>query len=192
MYLRGVTTTAFLRGETTVANQLRKKAPPTWRHHETSHKLNFDKRPDFKYQHKPGRRQDRFTPLIKTPKEILEMETVKFKAPTPMSAPAEIQNKNEFCEFHEDKGHNMDECIHLKRQRSQDISFPHLESNGGQENPMTIEAEVEGHLIHRMYVDGGFASEVLYEHCFNRLRPEVKSQMTPATTPLLGFSEEIS
>ncbi|GKG62091.1 hypothetical protein Tco_0631995, partial [Tanacetum coccineum] len=43
-----------------------------------------------------------------------------------------------------------------------------------------------------MYVDGGSASEVLYEHCFNKLRPKVKSQMTPDTALLLEFSEEIS
>ncbi|GJU70303.1 reverse transcriptase domain-containing protein [Tanacetum coccineum] len=62
----------------------------------------------------------------------------------------------------------------------------------GQERPMVIEAEVGGHLIHCMYVDGGSAFEVLYEHCFNRLRPEIKRQMTPSTTPLLRFSGEIS
>ncbi|GKF00071.1 hypothetical protein Tco_0023421 [Tanacetum coccineum] len=43
-----------------------------------------------------------------------------------------------------------------------------------------------------MYVDGGSVSEVLYEHCFNRLYSEVKSRMIPATTLLLGFSGEIS
>ncbi|GKB31130.1 hypothetical protein Tco_0870531 [Tanacetum coccineum] len=42
-----------------------------------------------------------------------------------------------------------------------------------------------------MYVDGGSSSEILYEHGFNRLRPEVKSQMVPATVPLVGFSGEI-
>nr|GEV45842.1 reverse transcriptase domain-containing protein [Tanacetum cinerariifolium] len=42
-----------------------------------------------------------------------------------------------------------------------------------------------------MYVDGGSASEVLYEHCFNRLCPEVKRRITPTMTPLLGFSKEI-
>ncbi|GJS06255.1 reverse transcriptase domain-containing protein [Tanacetum coccineum] len=42
-----------------------------------------------------------------------------------------------------------------------------------------------------MYVDGGSASEILYEHCFNRLRPEIKRQLIPATTPLIGFSGEI-
>ncbi|GKB65991.1 reverse transcriptase domain-containing protein [Tanacetum coccineum] len=56
---------------------------------------------------------------------------------------------------------------------------------------MIIEAEIGGHCIHRMYVDGGSASEILYEHCFNRLRPEIKNQLVPATTPLIGFSGEI-
>ncbi|GKC43291.1 hypothetical protein Tco_1061013, partial [Tanacetum coccineum] len=59
------------------------------------------------------------SPLTKTPKEILAMETVKFKAPPPMIGPVENQNKNKFCEFHRDKGHNTDECIHLRRQGEQ-------------------------------------------------------------------------
>nr|GFC70146.1 reverse transcriptase domain-containing protein [Tanacetum cinerariifolium] len=47
-----------------------------------------------------------------------------------------------------------------------------------------------GHMIHRMYADGSSSMEILYEHCFNRLRPEIKSQMVPATTSLNGFSGE--
>ncbi|GKB23796.1 hypothetical protein Tco_0863197 [Tanacetum coccineum] len=108
-------TTAFLQGEVVVANQSRKKASLAWRHHETNHKTNFNKRPNFKNRHKSGRKQDRFTPLTKTPKEILTMETVKFKAPPPMSGLIESQNKNKFCEFHGEKGHIMDECIHLQK-----------------------------------------------------------------------------
>ncbi|GKA36297.1 reverse transcriptase domain-containing protein [Tanacetum coccineum] len=248
-------TTAFLRGEVAVANHSRKKAPLTWRHHEVSHKTNFDKRADFKSRHKPGRRQDRFTPLFKTPKEILAMEMVKFKAPPPMFGPAVNRNKNKFCEFYRDKGHITDECIYLRKQieeavksgqqshlikelkqggnkgehaktakkkdtsgkekataifmvrpwqritrqkvtqsfsANQEISFPPLTSSDEQESPIVIEAEVKGHLIHRMYVDGGSASEVLYEHCFNRLHQEVKRRMTLATTPVLGFNKEIS
>ncbi|GJU58203.1 reverse transcriptase domain-containing protein [Tanacetum coccineum] len=42
-----------------------------------------------------------------------------------------------------------------------------------------------------MYVDGGSSSEILYEHCFNRFRSEVRSQMVPATTPLVGFIGKI-
>ncbi|GJY01717.1 reverse transcriptase domain-containing protein [Tanacetum coccineum] len=248
-------TTAFLRGEVAAANQSKKKVPPAWKHHETSHIPNFDKRLDFKSQHKSSRRQDRFTPLTKTPKEILAMEIVKFKAPPPMTGPVENRNKNKFCEFHGDKGHSTNECIHLRKQieeavksgqlshfvkeikqggkrgeqaktakkgeapnkekataifmvqpwqritrqkttqsffADQEISFSPLRNNGGQETPIVVEAEVEGHLIHRMYVDGGSASEVLYEHCFNKLHRKIKNQMIPATTPLLGFSDEIS
>nr|GEV54510.1 reverse transcriptase domain-containing protein [Tanacetum cinerariifolium] len=63
-----------------------------------------------------NRRQDRFTPLTKTPKEILAMDTVMFKALPPMTGPVENRNKNKFYEFHSDKGHSTDECIHLRRQ----------------------------------------------------------------------------
>ncbi|GJZ21874.1 reverse transcriptase domain-containing protein [Tanacetum coccineum] len=71
------------------------------------------------------------------------------------------------------------------------ISFPPLGEEDGTEGPMIIEAEMGGHCVHRMYVDGGSSSEILYEHCFNRFRPEVRNQMIPATTPLVGFSGEI-
>ncbi|GJS97696.1 hypothetical protein Tco_0804664 [Tanacetum coccineum] len=72
------------------------------------------------------------------------------------------------------------------------ILFPPLENDGGEDHPMVIQSEIGGHLVHRMYMEGGSAFEVLYEHCFNRLRPKIKSQMIPATTLLLGFNREIS
>ncbi|GJX08528.1 reverse transcriptase domain-containing protein [Tanacetum coccineum] len=65
------------------------------------------------------------------------------------------------------------------------ISFPPLGEEDGTEGPMVIEAEVGGHLVHRMYLDGGTSSEILYEHCFNQLRQEIKNQMVPATTYLV-------
>ncbi|GJW81220.1 hypothetical protein Tco_0145195 [Tanacetum coccineum] len=61
----------------------------------------------------------------------------------------------------------------------------------GDEGPMIIEVEIEGHFIHRIYVDGGLASEILYEHCFNKLLPEIKNQMVLATIPPIGFNGEI-
>ncbi|GJW70885.1 hypothetical protein Tco_0127802 [Tanacetum coccineum] len=42
---------------------------------------------------------------------------------------------------------------------SQEISFPPIANNDRQENPIVIEAVVEGHLIRRMYAAGGSASE---------------------------------
>ncbi|GKC87554.1 hypothetical protein Tco_1148203 [Tanacetum coccineum] len=72
-----------------------------------------------------------------------------------------------------------------------EIFFPPLNKDEGTEGPMIIEVEIGGHCIHRMYVDGGSASEILYEHYFSRLRPEIKNQLVPTTTPLIGFSGEI-
>nr|GEU59800.1 hypothetical protein [Tanacetum cinerariifolium] len=71
-----------------------------------------------------------------------------------------------------------------------EILFPPLDEEERAEGPLIIKAEIGGHCIHRMYVDGGPASEIMYEHCFNQLRPE-KNQLVPATTSLIGFSGEI-
>ncbi|GJY27236.1 reverse transcriptase domain-containing protein [Tanacetum coccineum] len=72
-----------------------------------------------------------------------------------------------------------------------EISFPPLGNDEGAEGPLIIEAEVGGHQVHRMCIDGGSSFEILYEHCFNRLRPEIRNQMVPATTSLVGFDGEI-
>ncbi|GJX81536.1 reverse transcriptase domain-containing protein [Tanacetum coccineum] len=132
--------------------------------------------------------------------KILALDKGKFKSPLLMTTPVEKRNNNKFCEFHREVGHNTDECMHLKRKieeliKNGKLSHVIKEHKQGDEDetegPMIIEAEIGGHFIHRIYVDGGSASDILYEHCFNRLRPEVKNQMIPATAPLIGFSREI-
>nr|GEU71608.1 reverse transcriptase domain-containing protein [Tanacetum cinerariifolium] len=73
-------------------------------------------------------------------------------------------------------------------ERVREITFPSLATSIGTEGPLVIEAEISGHMIHRMYVDRGSSMEVLYEHCFNQLRPKVKNQMIPTITSLTSFS----
>ncbi|GJY71606.1 reverse transcriptase domain-containing protein [Tanacetum coccineum] len=162
-------TTSFLRGEVAASNHERKKSFPPWKQQEG-----------------------------------------KFKAPPSMTTPVDKQNHAKFFEFHGEVGHNTDEYMHQKKQIKEmlkagklskritqsfspnpEILFPPLGEDEGTEGPMIIEAEIGGHCIHRMYVDGGSASEILYEHCFNRLRPEIKNLLAPATTPLIRFSGEI-
>ncbi|GJR98666.1 reverse transcriptase domain-containing protein [Tanacetum coccineum] len=70
------------------------------------------------------------------------------------------------------------------------MSFPPLREEDGTEGPMIIEVDMGGHFVHRVYIDGGASSEVLYEHCFIKLRKEIRDQMVPATTHLIGFSGE--
>ncbi|GJY30022.1 reverse transcriptase domain-containing protein [Tanacetum coccineum] len=69
--------------------------------------------------------------------------------------------------------------------------FPPLGEDEGTEGPIIIEAKIGGHRIHRMYVDDRSASKILYEHCFSQLRLEIRKQLIPATTRLIGFSGEI-
>ncbi|GJR02199.1 reverse transcriptase domain-containing protein [Tanacetum coccineum] len=245
-------TISFLRGEGAASNHERKKSFPPWKKQEGNQKQNFRKG-SFRNQQRPEKKHDRFTLLTKTPKEIFALEKEKFKAPPPMATPVEKRNHAKFCEFHGEVGHNIDECMHLKKQIEEmlkagklshiikelkqssgkeqpkvakkgetfgkdkaltllmvqpwervarqritqsfssnlEIPFPPLGEDKGAESPMIIEAEIEGHCIHRMYVDGGSTSEILYEHCFSRLRLEIKNQLAPATTPLVGFSSEI-
>nr|GEY50562.1 reverse transcriptase domain-containing protein [Tanacetum cinerariifolium] len=71
------------------------------------------------------------------------------------------------------------------------ISFPTLGEEDGTKGPMIIEAEIGGHCVHRIYVDKGSSSEILYEHCFSKFRSEIKNQLIPANTLLVGFNGEI-
>nr|GFA85617.1 reverse transcriptase domain-containing protein [Tanacetum cinerariifolium] len=241
-----IATTAFIRGEAAAANK--KKGHMSWKPQDQS-KKHTDKRPDFRGHSRDDRGANRFTPLTRTPKEILAAETNKFQPPPHMVTPVEKRNGNKFCDFHNDKGHSIDECMQLKKQieelvragklshlikeikqgreqpktrkketsakdkpttiymvrswqrtvkqkitqsfeQGKEITFPPLVNSNGTEGPLVIEAEVGGHTIHRMYIDRGSSMEILYEHCFNRLHPDIKKQMVPATTSLTGFSGE--
>nr|GFB83220.1 reverse transcriptase domain-containing protein [Tanacetum cinerariifolium] len=233
------------------SNRERKKSFPSWKQ-ETRQKQNF-KRGNFRDEQRLERKQDRFTLLTKTPREILALDKGKFKPPPPMTTLVEKKNASKFCEFYWKVGHTTDECMHLKRQieemlkagklshlikelkknNGKDqaktakkgetsrkdkplailmvqpwqkisrqritqtfspesvISFPTLWEEDGTEGLMIIEAEMGGHCVHRIYVDGGSSSEILYEHCFSKFRLEIKNQLIPTNTPLVGFSGKI-
>nr|GFA33056.1 reverse transcriptase domain-containing protein [Tanacetum cinerariifolium] len=185
-----ITTTAFIRGEAVATSK--KKGHASWKPQDQSKRHSSDKRPDFRGHPKGEKGSNRFTPFTRTPKEILATEASKFQPPPPMVTPVEKRSSNKFCDFHNDNGHSTDECMQLKKQIEEvrEIAFPQLTASNGTEGPLVIEAEMGGHVIHRMYIDGGSSMEILYEYCFNRRRPEIKSQMVPATTSLTGFSGE--
>nr|GEU32899.1 reverse transcriptase domain-containing protein [Tanacetum cinerariifolium] len=64
--------------------------------------------------------------------------------PSPMTTPVEKRNAGKFCEFHGEVGHATDDW-----------------EEDGTEGPMIIEAEMSGHFVHRMSVDGGSFSKIL-------------------------------
>ncbi|GKA16634.1 reverse transcriptase domain-containing protein [Tanacetum coccineum] len=49
------------------------------------------------------------------------------------------------------------------------ISFPSIMTDDASDEPLIIEAEVEGYLVRRVYVDEGSSAEVMFEHCFENL-----------------------
>nr|GEU63337.1 reverse transcriptase domain-containing protein [Tanacetum cinerariifolium] len=58
------------------------------------------------------------------------------------------------------------------------------------DEPLIIEAEVEGYLVRRVFIDQGAAVQVMFEHCFNILPPSVKERLTSTQTELVGFFRE--
>ncbi|GKD07797.1 hypothetical protein Tco_1187482 [Tanacetum coccineum] len=62
-----------------------------------------------------GRGNDKYTPLIMTPKEILATEGSNFPKPPPMRTPEEQRVGNGYCEYHRQKGHTTNECVQLRQ-----------------------------------------------------------------------------
>ncbi|GKB99641.1 reverse transcriptase domain-containing protein [Tanacetum coccineum] len=81
-------TTTFLKEEVAASNRERKKSFPSWKQQEAGQKQNF-KKGGFRNQQRSERKQDMFTLLTKTPKEILALDKGKFKPLSPMTTTVE-------------------------------------------------------------------------------------------------------
>ncbi|GKD69618.1 hypothetical protein Tco_1323708, partial [Tanacetum coccineum] len=71
---------------------------------------------------------------------------------------------------------------------SNEISFPSISGFQLVDSPIILEALIEGFQVHRIYVDGGSSSEVMYENCFRNLRAEIKAKLKESRTPLVSHS----
>nr|GEX62645.1 reverse transcriptase domain-containing protein [Tanacetum cinerariifolium] len=203
-----IATTAFIRGEAVAASK--KKGHVSWKPQDQS-KRHTDKRPDFCGHSRDERGANRFTPLTRTPKEILAAEANKFQPSPPMVTPIEelvragklshlikeIKQGREQPKTGRKEAAAKDKptTIYMVRswqrtvkqkvtqsfKQGKEIAFSPLTTSSGTEGPLVREAEIGGHVIHRMYINGGSSMEILYEHCFNRLRPEIKMTIGDAT-----------
>ncbi|GJX70640.1 reverse transcriptase domain-containing protein [Tanacetum coccineum] len=83
--------------------------------------------------------------------------------------------------------------FHKKREEdwmNAPITFPPILSDDVLDEPLIIEAEVEGYLVRRVFVDHDAAVQVMFEHCFCNLTPTVQARLTQTHTELVGFSGE--
>nr|GEY27407.1 reverse transcriptase domain-containing protein [Tanacetum cinerariifolium] len=111
---------------------------------------------------------------------------------------APMVNIQEFCEEHyedilpiimEKVRHDRRKDVHTRldfgegpRERVREDSYSNTRARALEPGRVKVQD--------RLKYDGGSSMEILYEHCFNRIRPEIKSQMVPAITSLTGFSGE--
>ncbi|GKB13688.1 reverse transcriptase domain-containing protein [Tanacetum coccineum] len=72
------------------------------------------------------------------------------------------------------------------------ITFPSISSEDIFDEPLIVEAEVEGYLVKRVYVDEWSSVEVVFDHCFKNLDSRIKAKLKETQTDLVGFAGEIS
>nr|GEY04417.1 reverse transcriptase domain-containing protein [Tanacetum cinerariifolium] len=70
------------------------------------------------------------------------------------------------------------------------ITFPLIPADDLLDEPLIIEAEVEGYLVRRVFVDHGIAVQVMFKHFFDNLPLSFRARLTQTQTKLVGFSGE--
>ncbi|GJT53181.1 hypothetical protein Tco_0988235 [Tanacetum coccineum] len=68
------------------------------------------------------------------------------------------------------------------------IVFPPLSMEDASDDPLIIEAVMEGYLVRRVYVDHGASVEVMFKHCFEKLSPAIRSRLRDTQMDLVGFA----
>nr|GEW88934.1 reverse transcriptase domain-containing protein [Tanacetum cinerariifolium] len=72
------------------------------------------------------------------------------------------------------------------------ITFSLVSAEDVSKEPLIIEAEVEGYLVRRVYVDEEASVEVIFEYGFENLSPTIKARLKDTQTELVGFSKEVT
>ncbi|GKE91657.1 hypothetical protein Tco_1572752 [Tanacetum coccineum] len=120
-----------------------------------------------------------------------------------MTKPVEKRNARKFCKFHEEVGHTTDECMHLKRQIEEMIKaeklshlIKKLKQNNGKDQAKTVKkGETSGNYKSLAILMVQAWQRVVRQRITQTFSPkfllEVKNQMVPTATPLVGFSGEI-
>nr|GEV27058.1 reverse transcriptase domain-containing protein [Tanacetum cinerariifolium] len=197
-----ITTIAFIRGEAAAASK--KKGHVSWKPQDQSKRHSADKRKRssnkfYDFHNDKGHSTDECMKLKKQIEELVRagklshlIKEIKQGRDQSKAGKKETAVKDKPTEIYmvQSWQRKVKQKVTQSFERVGEIAFPKLAANNGTEGPLVVEAEMDGHIIHRMYIDGGSSMVILYEHYFNQLRPEIRSQMVPATTSLTGFSCE--
>ncbi|GJT77182.1 hypothetical protein Tco_1043907 [Tanacetum coccineum] len=175
----------------------------------SDHKESFDRfSKGFSWDNNKGKKKnrDRFSPyngsnhglltnLSKSPREILatKKEAKTFEQPlcmkgdkdiVPVEAPTLMISRRS----HASKRKSMGGLIN----GTWAITFPSISGLDNSFDPVIIRAQIYGRQVNRVYMDSSSSCEVIYEHCFLKLKPSIKSLRVDSKIPLIGFSGEHS
>nr|GEW05371.1 reverse transcriptase domain-containing protein [Tanacetum cinerariifolium] len=93
---------------------------------------------------------------------------------------------------------NMVQCHSLDRKRKTTmmdekwmnvpITFPPVMIRDLSEEALVVEAKVEGYVVRRIHIDEGASVKIMFEHCFNKVHPLIRSRLFEMQTTIYGFS----
>ncbi|GKC08606.1 hypothetical protein Tco_1000216, partial [Tanacetum coccineum] len=189
-------------------------------HQESFHRF----KKNYSWDNNKGKKnKDRFSPyrgsnhgllsnLFKSPREILATEKVSktFEQPPCLLGSRCSRDMSKYCHFHEDHGHDTNQCRELRHQIKEAVrsgqlahlvkgiekgkgeSLEHPTSANNSSDPVIIKARIFGRKVNRVYMDSGSSCEVIYEYCFLKLKPSIRSLRVDSKISLVGFSREHS
>ncbi|GKB84351.1 hypothetical protein Tco_0956623 [Tanacetum coccineum] len=107
---------------------------------------------------------------------------------------------NSYSQPFTDHGHDTNDCRQLRNQIEESVKLgqlSHLVKGIKKERtkaPDTQrgEGKKDNGTVNRVYMDIGSSCEVIYEHCFLKLKPSIKASKVDSKVPLVGFSREHS
>ena len=76
--------------------------------------------------------------------------------------------------------------------KMREVTFPPLADQPPSDDPVVIKVLIFNREVNRAYMDCGSSCEIIYEHCFLKLKPSIRSQRVDSKIPLVGFSGEHS
>ncbi|GKC14750.1 hypothetical protein Tco_1011532 [Tanacetum coccineum] len=73
-----------------------------------------------------------------------------------------------------------------------EITFPPVTGNNNSSAPVIIKSRIFERQVNRVYMDSESSCEIIYEHCFQKLKPSIKASKVDSKVPLVRFSREHS
>ncbi|GJV54309.1 hypothetical protein Tco_1450050, partial [Tanacetum coccineum] len=111
-------------------------------------------------------------------------EGKKDKGTVPVEAPILMISRGEPCA--------RSNTLEGPTSEGREITFPPITRNHNSSALVIIKAMIFRRQVNRVYMDRRSSCEVIYEHCFLKLKPSIRASKVDSKVPLVGFSGEHS